>query len=306
MTAKPAWKWTGGKGQLLSDLHKRLDPLLAKGGIDTYVEPFIGAGALMWSVIGTNKIENVYFGDMNGEMITLYKVIKDSPEELSARLAKLADEFLEDGDQARRQKMYYAYRNAYNALLDKYPDSDYAGDDAIEMSAIFMFMNRTCFNGLYWVNRSGHFNVPCGKYKQPPIDQSSQIMENSKLLNSIPNLKIAHAGYEESIDWINERTFVYFDPPYRPITSSSAFTAYVASGFNDDNQKELAQFCREVDAKGGKFMLSNSDPHNEDPDDDFFDDLYKGFTIERVQASRAINSDKDKRGKISEILVRNF
>ena len=125
-------------------------------------------------------------------------------------------------------------------------------------------------------------------------------------MNSIPNLTIAHAGYEESLEHIDGRAFVYFDPPYRPLTSSSAFTSYVASGFNDDNQRELSDFCRQVDARGGKFMLSNSDPHNEAIDDDFFDDLYKGFVIERVWASRAINSDKDKRGKIAEILVRNF
>lgn len=306
MTARPIWKWAGSKRQLISELNTYLIPLMNSGNINTYIEPFIGAGALMWSVIGNYKLDTVYFGDMNGELITLYKMIKDSPDELSSRLVKLADEFLKDDNQERQQKMFYKYRDEYNKLMDKYPDSDYTGQDAIELSAIFMFLNRTCFNGLYRVNKSGHFNVPCGKYKNPPIDQTAQIKENSKLLNSIPNLTIAHAGYEKCLDLIDDKTFVYFDPPYRPITSSSAFTAYVASGFNDENQKELAQFCKEVDKRGGKFMLSNSDPHNEDPNDDFFDELYKDFTIERVSASRAINSDGKKRGKINEILVQNF
>lgn len=306
MPAKQLWKWVGSKNQLLSDLHKHLDPLLDSGEIDTYIEPFIGAGALMWSVIEKYDFKHVYFGDLNGEMITLYKVIKDNPDKLSVRLKQLADEFLKDTDQKRRSKMFYDKRDEYNKLIDKYPNSDYAREDGIEISALFMFLNRTCFNGLYRVNKDNHYNVPCGKYKNPPIDQSEQIKENSKALNRIENLTIAYAGYEKCIEFVTDKSFVYLDPPYRPISTSAAFTAYAKSGFNDDNQKELAEFCRKLDGLGAKFMLSNSDPHNTDPNDDFFDDLYKGFDIERVYATRAINSKGDGRGKISEILVRNF
>lgn len=305
MQARQAWKWTGGKGQLLAELHSRLDPLLDSGKIERYAEPFIGAGSLMWSVLNRGDVGHVYFGDMNGEMINLYKAIKDTPEELGGKLAALQSDYMAKGEEGRSE-MFYAKRNAYNALIDKHPDAAYTGQDAIESAALFMFLNRTCFNGLYRVNKSNHFNAPFGKYKNPPIDQSEQILANSEALNAVEDLTIAFAPYEDSLPFVDDKTFVYLDPPYRPLTDSASFTAYAKSGFNDDNQRELARYCRQVDERGGKFMLSNSDPHNSDPDDDFFDDLYEGFTIERVLASRAINSKGDGRGKITEILVRNF
>ncbi|RAP49462.1 MAG: hypothetical protein BZ138_07640, partial [Methanosphaera sp. rholeuAM270] len=194
----------------------------------------------------------------------------------------------------------------YNALIDKHPDGAYTKDDAVEISALFMFLNRTCFNGLYRVNKENHFNVPFGKYKNPPIDQSNQIRENARALENVPSLIIARASYEDSLPLAGENAFFYLDPPYRPLPGSPSFTAYAKSGFNDDDQRSLAEYCRALDAAGAKFMLSNSDPHNTDPEDDFFDELYDGFTIERVGATRAINSKGDGRGKINEILVRNF
>ena len=164
-------------------------------------------------------------------------------------------------------------------------------------------MNKTGFNGLYRENKSGGFNVPIGSYVNP------KILDKSNLLNvsdALKNVEIVCGDYKESEEFIDSKTFVYFDPPYRPINATSKFTAYSKSDFNDKHQIELAEYFKIMDKRGAKLLLSNSDPKNHDPEDEFFDDLYKDFTINRVRANRMINSNKSKRGQITEVLINNY
>ena len=300
------WKWTGGKRQLLPELRSRIDDLMADGGITRYAEPFIGGGALFWNLIEDYEFDAVYIGDMNAEMLNVYRLVKDDPEALCAELSKHAANYL-PADADKRKELYYQCRARYNELIKAHPDGIYPASEMAESAGLFLMLGRTCFNGLYRTNKSGFHNVPHGKYKNPKIDNSEEIREDSKALASLKSLEIHLGSYKDSLSFVDEHTLVYLDPPYRPLPNfTQSFTAYDKSGFNDDDQKELAAYCRKIDKMGGKFMLSNSDPHNTDPDDDFFDELYKGFVIERVKAKRNINSDGKGRGAIDEILVRNW
>ncbi len=169
--------------------------------------------------------------------------------------------------------------------------------------AQMIFLNKTCFNGLFRLNRSGRFNVPTGRYKNPSFPSAQSLREVNQALQGVI---IHHASYEECINWVDSKSFVYFDPPYRPLSKTSSFISYSKGDFNDEDQAELASLTKNLDVMKVKFLLSNSDPKNTIVDDDFFDDLYNDFIIDRVFASRAINSNPDKRGKISELLIRNY
>ena len=166
-----------------------------------------------------------------------------------------------------------------------------------------IFLNRTCFNGLYRVNKKGLFNVPMGDYKNPKICDEENLINISEKLK---NVDIIHGDYKKSYDFIDENTFVYFDPPYRPLNQTSSFTSYTEYTFGDKEQVEFSEYFKLLNEKGAKLLLSNSDPKNENIEDNFFDDLYKEFDISRIEASRAINSNGGKRGKITEILVNNW
>ena len=174
----------------------------------------------------------------------------------------------------------------------------------VEVAALFIFINRTCFNGLYRVNSKGKYNVPFGKAKNPLICDEETIMADSRLLQKVEILKGDFEGVEKYIE--KGGAFFYFDPPYRPLTPTASFTAYSKDGFGDDQQKRLAEFCRRLDASGHQWLLSNSDPHNSNPNDMFFEEIYKGFDINRVSASRMINSKASGRGKITELAIRNY
>jgi DNA adenine methylase len=321
MPLKPCWKWAGGKQQLMPILDERVrraidTPVIIDGNacrIGKYAEPFVGAGALFWHVMDAydDVIKRFYISDVNAELINTYKVIRDDCDRLCGILSSLADEYLPKDEDARKD-MYYRQRDAYNALMGTY-HGEYHGADATECAALFLFLNRTCFNGLYRTTKNGKFNVPAGRYKSPCICDADALHAASAALRG-HDVLIMNVSYDWVLDWADARTLVYFDPPYRPITSSSAFTAYAKSGFNDDDQRRLAETCDELDDRGVKVMMSNSDPHNTNPDDDFFDDLYGGsdadgnrrYVIDRVHASRNINSNGSGRGKVSEILVTNF
>ena len=174
---------------------------------------------------------------------------------------------------------------------------------SIEKAAHMIFLNKTCFNGLYRVNRKGLFSVPVGAYKNPTICDDENLYAVSEKLQ---NVIIVCGDYRESADFIDEKTFVYFDPPYRPITNTSSFTAYTENLFNDEQQIELATFVDEMNSKGARILVSNSDPKNTDKKDNFFDDIYSSHKIKRVGATRMINSKSDARGKINELLISNF
>lgn len=292
--AKPFVKWAGGKGQLLEQLDALLPNDFGQRKDIVYVEPFVGGAAMLFHVLAKYpNIKKAVINDSNEELIATYKTIKSKPDELIERLLRLQDEFYNCETEEARQDMYLRLRDKYNACKG----------NSLDISALFIFLNKTCFNGLYRVNSKGEFNVPFGKAKKPTICDSDNIRA---LHNALQDVTILNGDFEEVLKSVKGRAFFYFDPPYRPLTQSSAFTAYSKGGFDDDQQRRLAQFCRKLDLAGHQWLLSNSDPHNTAPDDNFFEELYQGFEIKRVTASRAINSKGDGRGKITELAIRNY
>ncbi len=291
--AKPFLKWAGGKGQLLNTFDKMFPEELEQGEIETYIEPFAGGGAVLFHILQNYNIKKAYINDINKELINCYRCIKENVNEVILVLEKLEQEYLNASD---RNEYFYVVRDRYNEIkLNGHLD--------FEKCADFIFLNRTCFNGLYRVNKAGKFNVPHGKYKNPLICDKDNLELCSNLLQKV---EISYGNYNQVLTNADNKTFVYFDPPYRPLIDNASFTSYDKSGFNDDDQKELARQYKELDKKGSKTMLSNSDPKNENENDNFFDDLYKGFEIERVYAKRMINCQATKRGDITEIVVMNY
>lgn len=293
-TVKPFLKWAGGKGQLLKEIEQYY-PFESK--ITKYAEPFVGGGAVLFDILSKYDIQEVYISDINAELINAYRIIRDNINELITTLKIYQEEYIPLSTEER--KVYYlTKRNRFNDLKVN-------GNETvnIEKTALMIFLNKTCFNGLYRVNRKGLFNVPMGSYKNPKICDEKNLREVSKKLQ---NVTIVCSDYRESADFIDEHTFVYFDPPYRPLTDTASFTAYTENLFNDEEQIELAKFVDEMHKKGAKIVVSNSDPKNSNTDDDFFDNLYKSHKIKRVEATRMINCNSELRGKIKELLISNF
>ncbi|AIS51686.1 modification methylase MjaIII [Thermoanaerobacter kivui] len=300
--AKPFLKWAGGKTQLLDELYKRLpSTILQKGEIERYVEPFVGGGAFFFFLKKNFKIKESFLMDINKELIVGYKAVQNNVNELIHELKEMEEKYLKLSEEDRKN-FYYRIREEYNKQKDNFDYVNY-NLDWVKRAAYLIFLNRTCFNGLYRLNKKGEFNVPFGKYKNPTICDDYNLIEVSKALE---NTEIICADFEESEKYIAKNTLVYLDPPYRPLNSTSNFTSYNEDGFDDDDQRRLAQFFKEMDKRGAYLILSNSDPKNEDPQDDFFDKLYAGFIIERVKAKRYINSDGSKRGEINELVIRNY
>ena len=239
--------------------------------------------------------ERYRFIYINIDLINCYNVIKNNVEELINELDKKEKNFIALNDE-ERQNYFYDIRAEYNSykLNDKLD---------VKRASEFIFLNRTCFNGLYRVNKDGKFNVPCGKYKNPTICDSNNLRNLSEL---IKNVIFEYGDYRKSEKYVNNNTFVYFDPPYRPLSATSGFTSYTKEDFNDDNQKELANYFYKLDLKNAKLMLSNSNPKNVNKDDNFFENIYKGFVINEVSAKRMINSNAKGRGEISELLITNY
>lgn len=291
--AKPFLKWAGGKSQLLYEIRKYYP---FNDTVDKYCEPFVGAGAVLFDVLNNFDLKEVYISDINKEAINSYKVIRDDVEGLIEILEEFQKEY-QDLNHDERKIIYYRNREEFNRLKLSENSND------LRKAALFIFLNKTGFNGLYRENMSGEFNVPIGSYKNPKIlDEKNLINVNKKL----QNVQIVHGDYKDSEDFIDSNTFVYFDPPYRPIKPTSNFTAYTKASFNDSDQIELGEFFKKMNQKSAHLLLSNSDPKNYDPNDIFFDDLYNSFNIDRVIAKRFINSNKNNRGFVYELLINNF
>lgn len=294
--AKPFIKWAGGKGQLLESLRNAYPVELGKE-ITKYAEPFIGGGAVLFDILNNyDGIEEAYISDINTELIATYKSIRDSVDELIEILDGYQKYHL-SLDMDARKDYFIENRNMYNEQITS------RNPEPLAVASLFIYLNKTCFNGLYRVNSKGLFNVPSGVYKNPMICDADNLRNVSEKLQKV---RIENKGYAESWDFIDENTFVYFDPPYRPLTESSSFTSYTEFCFNDDDQRALADYVHRLCDKGVKVAVSNSDPKNVNPEDNFFDDLYSFATVHRVQANRMINSKGTGRGKISEILVVNY
>ena len=292
---KPFLKWAGGKGQLISEIEKYYP--FESDGITKYAEPFVGGGAVLFDILGKYDIGEVYISDINEELINTYRVIRDDIENLLAVLKTLQSDFLPMNKEERRA-YYMSKRKLFNELKITRNVNNRA-----ERAALMIFLNKTCFNGLFRVNRKGFFNVPMGSYKNPLICDEENLRYVSEKLK---NVVIVCGDYRESADFIDKNTFVYFDPPYRPITETASFTAYTENLFNDEEQIELARFAEDMSRKGAKVVISNSDPKNTNTDDDFFDNIYASHKIKRVEAARMINCNGDARSKIKELLISNF
>lgn len=292
---KPFMKWAGGKGQLLSEIQPYYP--FQKGRITRYAEPFVGGGAVLFDILSKYDLDDIYISDINADLINAYRVVRDDVELLIELLQSMQQEFLPMSLEER--KMYYLrHRESFNRLKQCKEN-----ESPIEKAALLIFLNRTCFNGLFRVNKKGLFNVPMGAYKSPLICDMDNLFSVSEKLKSV---NIHCSDYRESESFIDKNTFVYIDPPYRPISATASFTAYSESAFDDEAQRELAGFVREIHRKGATILMSNSDPTNYDSQDSFFDSLYSSYTIRRVEAARMINSDSKSRGKIRELLISNM
>ncbi|MEM7608657.1 MAG: DNA adenine methylase [Myxococcota bacterium] len=266
----PFLKWVGGKGRILP----QLQPLLP-AGVDRmrHVEPFVGGGALFFSRLPKRAL----LRDINPNLINAYETLRDDVESLIPELEKLALH--------HSPERYYRVRERYNA-----------GGSSLQRAAMFIYLNKTCFNGLHRVNRRGEFNVPVGRYKNPRIADVDGLRAASAALS---HTKIEHGGFEGLIKHARPGDFVYFDPPYEPVSRTASFTSYAQSGFSQEDQTRLRDVFRELDRRGCKLMLSNSDVP-------FIRELYADFHIDFVAAPRAINCNARKRGRVREVVVRNY
>lgn len=296
--AKPFIKWAGGKGQLLTQLSSLLPETLLHNPF-TYIEPFVGGGAMLFYMLQAfPHIARVVINDINPNLAQLYLQVKTRPEVLILQLRILEKQYLALTNEADRKSYYLEARTHFNTL----------SSDNSDKAALFLFLNKTCFNGLYRENSKGQFNVPFGRYTTPTICNEEGIYTVSQLLN-LHNVCILHGDFTQvahHID-VSQLNFCYLDPPYRPLNTTSNFNTYVKEPFNDDKQKELATFCRQLATQHNcLWMLSNSDCSAANPDDLFFETLYEGFDIQRVFAARSINAVGSKRGKLTELLIRNY
>lgn len=295
--AKPFIKWAGGKGQLLSQLDEHLPSELREQTF-TYIEPFVGGGAMLFHMIRSfPNITNVVINDINPYLVTAYRTIKNQPYELISKLSTLEEDYFSQPNEEAKKVFFLNIRNVFN----ENPLDD------VDRTKYLMFLNRTCFNGLYRVNAKGKFNVPFGKNLHPTICNADTIIADSELLNRV-NVTILNGDFEETANYMADGlNFFYFDPPYRPLNATSSFNSYAKEEFNDNEQIRLRDFCARLDDHNNvKWMLSNADCSAKNPGDTFFEDIYHDFRIHRVYASRAINANPEKRGKLSELLIKNF
>lgn len=292
MLAKPFVKWVGGKSQLLDEIREKYPQKIEK-----YCEPFVGGGAVLFDILSKFQPKEVLINDINKELINTYAQIKNNCENLIDQLSEIQNRYRNQSLEENKE-FFYEKRNRYNEIKVN-------GNDAekLEKAALFIFLNKTCFNGLYRVNSKGKFNVPFNNAKNPLLCDEENLRACSILLQ---NVKMQSDDYKNCESFIDDKTFVYIDPPYRPLTQTAAFTSYSENGFSDKEQIELGRFIEEIASKGALILASNSDPKNADENDNFFDELYSHFEIERVSASRMINSNAKKRGAISELLISNI
>lgn len=271
---KPILKWVGGKRQLLSEIV----PLIPKN-INNYVEPFVGGGAVLFDIQPNKAIIN----DSNSELINVYKTIMNNPDELieELKMHKLNNS----------SDYFYEIR-----AMDR--EKNYKNYTTVNKASRIIYLNKTCYNGLYRVNQSGFFNTPYGRYKNPDIVNEITIKALSKYFND-NYIEIYNEDYSNVISNLDKNDFVYFDPPYVPISTSSSFTGYTDGGFTLENQKELKNYCDKLTEKGVRFLLSNSDS-------EFIHDLYSDYNIKTVKAKRFINSKAKNRGEINEVLISNY
>ncbi len=279
MRAKPFLKWAGGKTQLIEQIREQL-PNSIEINEFTYIEPFVGSGAvLFWMVEQFPNMKNAIINDINQDLISILKKWEIEYHSISQ-------------NQEKKKEYYYEKRNLFNSRESA----------QTTQSALFIFLNRTCFNGLYRVNRKNEFNVPIGSYKTPQICNVDNLMAVSEILQKV---EILNGDFSETLKYANDTTFFYFDPPYKPLNETSSFNSYSEKEFDDKEQIRLKEFCDTLNEHNYQWILSNSDVKGKDPNNNFFDDLFANFNIIRVNARRSINANPSKRGQLTELLITN-
>lgn len=280
MTAKPFVKWVGGKGKLIPDLENFFPKKF-----NNYFEPFVGGGALFFYLTQSRSIPSASINDINPKLIITYNEIKNNPKKLILLLKKIELKY-KKLSQEKQKIFFYEIRGKYNKNnLDK-----------LNTTAYLIFLNKTCFNGMYRENSKGEYNIPFGDQKNPTICDEENILAVSKCLK---NTEITNLSFEKAVNKCKKGDFVYFDPPYYPINTTSNFTGYSKSTFGQKQQEKLADVFKKLAKRGCFVMLSNSNTT-------FIKDLYKNFHINYLDAARSINSKGSKRGKIKEIVVTNY
>ena len=296
--AKPFLKWAGGKGQLIEQIENHLPrSVTLTGKIKKYFEPFVGGGAIFFWLSQEYRIEEAFLYDVNPEIIIAYQTIQSKTKALISGLRDIEREYFHTKKE-KGEKYFYDRRIEYNGFISSKVDNH-----KVRRTALIIFLNKTCFNGLFRVNTKGLFNVPFGRYENPNICDEENLLATSSALQ---NAEIACCDFSECLKHAVKESFIYFDPPYRPISKTASFTGYIKNGFDDNEQRRLKLVFDKLDAIGADVMLSNSDPKNIDPKDNFFDDLYDKYEIHRLDATRMINCNSSKRGLIKEILITNY
>lgn len=293
VVAKPFVKWVGGKTQLLDEIKRSLPTDLYHMKNVTYVESFVGGGAVLFWILQEypNLITRAVINDINQELICTYRVVKSQVLPLINQLEHLQQQYL-SLDEGERKQFYLEKRKLYNSRKN----SD------IDTATLFIFLNRTCFNGLYRVNSKGEFNVPHGRYANPKICDKDNLLAVSNLLQKV---EILCGDFATTEQYADANTIFYLDPPYKPISETSSFTSYAAGRFDDAEQIRLRDFCAHITEKQARFIASNSDPIEQKTGLSFFDQLYSQFSIKRVMATRYINANANDRGFVSEIMISN-
>lgn len=291
--AKPFVKWVGGKTQLLEEVRKSLPADLHLRNDVTYIEPFVGGGAvLFWILQAYPNITRAVINDINPDLICTYRAIKHDVYKLIEELEILQAEYISLNSEDRK-----------NYFLARRIEFNFKNTSEVRNAALFIFLNRTCFNGLYRVNSKGEFNVPHGKYTNPKICDAENLLAVSKLLQRV---EILCGDFAETERYAIPSTIFYLDPPYKPLSETSSFTSYAKEGFNDNEQIRLRDFCSRIAQKGAVFIASNSDPKEEKTGESFFEQIYSQFKIKRVSATRLVNANPNNRGLVSEIMISNI
>jgi DNA adenine methylase len=292
--AKTFLKWAGGKRQLIETIRDSLPCDFAVRKKFDYVEPFVGGGAvLFWMLENHANIRKAIINDINADLINAYRVVKQHPKNLIRLLKRLRDEYNMFKNTDDRKKYYLEKRDEFNLRVS----------NEIVSACLLLFLNRTCYNGLYRVNGNNEFNVPFGRYKNPGICDAGSINVCSALLQRVTLL---NGDFSATLKYAGKNSFYYLDPPYKPVSKTSSFTSYAAGNFDDKEQERLAGFCRKLHTMNARWLLSNSDLKNMKAENNYFETLYHGCQIKHVKAKRNINSVSSKRGKIFELLISNY
>ena len=292
MEIKYLVRWVGGKNRLIPEIDKRI-PKDINAQYDTYVEPFVGGGSVMFHILNNYNFKKIYVNDKNKELINLYLSIKNFPKEMVDKIEKLDLKYL-SLDVSKKKEMYHLIRNYYNRIKLK--------DEKInlEKANLLMFLMRMCFNGVYRVNKKGEFNTSIGSFLTRSFRKISK-EEIFTISEQLENVIFFSKDFSELEDLISDKTFFYLDPPYLPETDKQEHIRYTPDGFSIDEQKRLKEFINKINLKGGKFILSNSDTEN-----GFFYDLYKEYVIDKVKIKRLISGKNEFRKEITELMIKNF